>query len=714
MAGIRPRGLPEPFCCRGTRLALATSRARSRTVRLTREDQLAGLESLIRGAARLSGTTHACIYLPSPDGGSIVLKVGVGLLGRGAGPQAAEPLAVDVWRNRTALVRPCAGLGPTAGLPLVSGTEVVGVLVLAFGARSARRFGDAELAVLRDVAELVSLAVENARLHSAERAAREQAERLRTATQALTATMDLQEVLDRILRELRVVVDYDSASVQELTNQQLVIIGGHGFPNLEQLLGIRFSVEADNPNREVFRTRAPVILADAPMRYPAFASLPHHQAAIRSFLGVPLLFGDELIGMLTLDKRQPGFYTSEDAGVAAAFAAQAAIAIQNARLYSSAQEELAERKRAQREEAQLRTALQHSALEWALTFDAIDAPILILDLQGRIARSNRAALSLARAEDPGGLLGRSLAELGPGQPWQKAAESAELSRTTRSTQHCRARDEVGDRAWDITSSLFAGPGDEGARVLVIARDVTRMVRLQDSLRHSETLAAMAKLVAGVAHEIRNPLFGITATVDAIEARLDVPGALHEHFTTVREQAQRLGRLMEEFLDYGSPAVGGLSPYALEAVARQAAGACSRLAKQRKVDLDIRCVPGLPPIPMDPRRLRKALHNVIENAVQHSPEGGTVAIRVEPEAHGERDGLRCEVADSGPGIPAADLPRVFEPFFTRRRGCTGLGLSIAQRIVEEHGGRISAGNRPQGGATVTLAFDATASVGRDQS
>jgi signal transduction histidine kinase len=171
--------------------------------------------------------------------------------------------------------------------------------------------------------------------------------------------------------------------------------------------------------------------------------------------------------------------------------------------------------------------------------------------------------------------------------------------------------------------------------------------------------------------------------------------------------------MDEFLDYGSPAAEGPSPYTLEAVVRQAASACARLAKQCKVELDIRCVPGLAPIPMDPRRLRKALHNVIENAVQHSPEGGTVAIRVEREAFGERDGLRCEVADSGPGIPAEDLPRLFEPFFTRRRGRTGLGLSIAQRIVEEHGGRIFAENRPQGGTAVALVFVAKPAQGPDE-
>jgi signal transduction histidine kinase len=98
---------------------------------------------------------------------------------------------------------------------------------------------------------------------------------------------------------------------------------------------------------------------------------------------------------------------------------------------------------------------------------------------------------------------------------------------------------------------------------------------------------------------------------------------------------------------------------------------------------------------------QVFQNLLENAIQHAPRGGRVAFRAEPAAEGEPGGLRFVVEDAGPGFEPDDLPHVFEPFFTRRRGGTGLGLSIVQRIVEQHQGEIVAGNRPEGGAVVTV-------------
>lgn len=182
---------------------------------------------------------------------------------------------------------------------------------------------------------------------------RQEAETLRAAMQALSSTLDLKHVLDLILTELRKVVPYDSASVQVVRDGYAEIIAAYGLRRGEQVIGFRFDLTPGlTPNAEVVATRAPVILGDAPVRYAHFDSEPYNADPIHSWLGVPLIFGERLTGMLTLDKYQPGFFTREHARLAAAFATQAAIALENARLYEEAQRQLAERQRVEAEQRQ--------------------------------------------------------------------------------------------------------------------------------------------------------------------------------------------------------------------------------------------------------------------------------------------------------------------------------------------------------------------------
>lgn len=182
---------------------------------------------------------------------------------------------------------------------------------------------------------------------------RQEAETLRAAMQALSSTLDLKQVLDLILTELRKVVPYDSASVQVVHDGYAEIIAAYGLQRGEQVIGFRFDlIPGVTPNAEVVATRAPVILDDAPVRYAHFNSEPYNADPIHSWLGVPLIFGERLTGMLTLDKYQPGFFTHEHARLAAAFATQAAIALENARLYEEARRQLAERQRVEAEQRQ--------------------------------------------------------------------------------------------------------------------------------------------------------------------------------------------------------------------------------------------------------------------------------------------------------------------------------------------------------------------------
>jgi len=363
-------------------------------------------------------------------------------------------------------------------------------------------------------------------------------------------------------------------------------------------------------------------------------------------------------------------------------------------------EDISDRWRAQQAEAALRAALEKAAVEWELTFDAMEAPIVIVDAGGRIARLNRAARELAGYPTHRDAVGLAVADVGPGQPWQKASEVAALVGKTRSATQCQVRDGASGRTWDLTAGPSAGPGDDG-RVIVVARDLTRMVELQDSLRRSETMSAMGSLVAGVAHEVRNPLFGISANLDAFEAKARAATGVGPLVTHIRGEVNRLTNLMQDLLDYGKPVQAVPSPGSIETVVGEAVDACASLAASRGVKVMTSFAPGLPTILMDRTRLVQVFQNLLQNAIQHSPVGSVVSVDARKEAGEGGPIVVLTVGDSGPGFVPQDLPRVFEPFFSRRSGGTGLGLAIVQRIIEEHGGTVAVGNRPEGGAVMTV-------------
>jgi signal transduction histidine kinase len=229
--------------------------------------------------------------------------------------------------------------------------------------------------------------------------------------------------------------------------------------------------------------------------------------------------------------------------------------------------------------------------------------------------------------------------------------------------------------------------------------------LQAELRRSETMSAMGALVAGVAHEVRNPLFGISSTLDALTARLGEQGDFRRYIEILQTQVGRLGKLMADLLAYGRPQASQLDWAPLNSILGPAVESCAALAEERSVRIELRPDPGAGQVRLNHARLVLALGNLVDNALRHAPAGSVVTVE---SSHGEAEGsdvVECTVRDEGPGFRAEDLPQVFEPFFTRRRGGTGLGLALVQRIAHEHGGEATACNADAGGAVVAIRLPA---------
>lgn len=343
--------------------------------------------------------------------------------------------------------------------------------------------------------------------------------------------------------------------------------------------------------------------------------------------------------------------------------------------------------------SQLLQDFERAASEWRRTFDAVELPIVIVDANLNVTRINRAARMLV-GKQYAEIIGHDIGELGSNEPWHSITELAREVRQTRSPAARQVKDPS-DRTLDVLAMLFNtdDPGDN--RVISIVWDVSALIDLQMRLEQQRTMATMGALVAGMAHEVRNPLFAISATVDAMES---MAGAeMKEYFEVLREEIDRMTNLMQDLLTYGRPAAPVFHETTVGSVINNAIRASWALGQKQNVSVR-RDLSSDVAIVVDSERLTRAIQNLIDNAIQHSPAGSEVCVSATTRKRGSVD---IRVADHGPGFAADVISRVFEPFFSRRKGGTGLGMSLVQQIVTEHGGEVSAGNGAAGGGEVTI-------------
>ncbi len=261
--------------------------------------------------------------------------IGVGLLGQAARQRQAIRVAdYTKWDEHIADV--CLKMAHTVlAVPLLIGDTLLGVIALGDERRSQCYTEDDEQ-VLRLLAQHVAIAVRNAQLFDTARRRAEEAETLRHAGSVVAATLNLQEAITHILSELDRVVPHDTASVQLLRGHESEIVGGRGFHEMHRIIGLRFPITGDTPLQIVYQQRCFHILADAQATYAVFQHEPHDH--IHAWMGVPLIFQDRVIGVLTLDSTMPDYFTPHHAHLVSAFADQVAIALENARLFDEVQQ----------------------------------------------------------------------------------------------------------------------------------------------------------------------------------------------------------------------------------------------------------------------------------------------------------------------------------------------------------------------------------------
>ena len=241
---------------------------------------------------------------------------------------------------------------------------------------------------------------------------------------------------------------------------------------------------------------------------------------------------------------------------------------------------------------------------------------------------------------------------------------------------------------------------------VIYRDLiaplrTKLVHSQNLLERQEKLATLGTLAAGIAHEVRNPLTSLKARLYTLEKHLQVVPAARKDTDIISAEISRLERIVQDVLSFARPSDPKLETLAADTLLREVQGLMSPNLESRGVQLVVESNPELL-IRADSGHLKQVLINLVRNGAEAIDGAGTVTLRARaaraPIGEGETDAVLLEVSDTGKGIPPEAEKRLFDPFFSTKETGTGLGLPIAARIVERHGGMLQYQTWPGHGTT----------------
>jgi signal transduction histidine kinase len=235
---------------------------------------------------------------------------------------------------------------------------------------------------------------------------------------------------------------------------------------------------------------------------------------------------------------------------------------------------------------------------------------------------------------------------------------------------------------------------------VTVRNVTDEYRVEEQLRQREKLAALGELVAGVAHELNNPLAGISAFAQLLLEE-DLDPEQQESVRLIRREADRAVGVIRDLLLFSRKSGPTRTPVDLNELLRLTLRLRGYALRSAGVDMHVELDPSLPPVSGDSQRLQQVLLNILvnaEHALQHAP-----TRRIEVRSETTRDGIALVVRDTGVGMDEDTRRRVFEPFFTTKSAGegTGLGLSVSYGIVRAHGGHITVASTPGGGTTFRI-------------
>jgi two-component system, NtrC family, sensor kinase len=559
----------------------------------------------------------------------------------------------------------------------------------------------------------VERAVERRRMNRDNRRLVWELQTINQIAEGIAGSLELDDVLAGALRSLTRALDVVGGSIRLRNEDDQFLEVAFVGPSLVQ--SAWRGAQVPRPSDRVIADGAACIVDDLRDTLPPGST---EEPPVLSAISVPMMAGAELIGTLSLGAIAPGRFGLADQRLVEVIARQIVVAVQNARLHD---------------------VVRKGKREWERTFDAISDPIAVFNSGGRLLRGNR-ALAAHLDRDVTSLRGATCVDIGF---CEEAAGHCAVSRALANDGSRAEVTRLDGQIFSVTTFPVTG-GQDGASVVQVAKNVTeeihvarRMQQMSDELARAnarsmaalerlkatqaqllqaEKLSAIGQLVAGVAHELNNPLTSVIGYAQLLqEELLEVrsPGTIRpipdlaRDLRRIAEESERAARIVRNLLAFARRQAASRTPQDVADLFGRVLALRAYEHRLNNIELVAEFHPALPSVVADGSQLQQALLNLLLNAEQAMRSSSIKRLHVGTRYVESAAAVELFVSDTGHGIDAVNLSRVFDPFFTTRdvgEG-TGLGLSICYGIVRDHGGQISVESTPGTGTTFSVLLPA---------
>jgi len=512
----------------------------------------------------------------------------------------------------------------------------------------------------------------------------------------LTRSPDLDEVLNEIVNRVMNGLNFDRAIVmlinKDKTRLECKCIKGFTPEGEKRAWEKPLIID----RHDCYETK--VIRYGKPQFFQDTASDPHITEIDRiinkyqerkSVLYVPLKLKGKVIGIIGVDRYRTRMkITQDDVESLAIFANQAAIVIENARLYRALSDE---------------KAVSENIIKCSVN------GIIVSDLMGNILNLNPRAeeiLEISREDAKESLIQEIF---GFDKTERKRIYSALKRKENVDHFEIPYHRKNGKRLiFDLTAFPLIDENQNILGAVTLITDLTEKKRMDDYLSRVEKFAALGRIASGIAHEIRNPLAGIYTTVQNLEGEFDENSSQKIDLQNIMQEIDRMEKLIREILDLVRPFPLQIEKIDVNSLISIAVSLISKEAKQKGIVVETRFNHGIGRIEADSNRLRQVFLNLIINAIESIEGTGTIAISTETlkSEDGKDKWIIIKFKDNGVGIPSGNINKIFDPFFTTKNVGTGLGLTVSHKIVQDHNGIIEVESKENKGTTFYIKLPVT--------